>query len=140
MLNNETEKLKRALSNYQQARRDEIERERLAESARKVQRELRMYETKRFLAEKVTPFAVYVGFFAGWIYLFYLAVCFTTSLGIDRSTVIFFIDFVVRFIGSVGIVSIPFSVLKLSPENNFVVALTAILGVILAVMSYAYIP
>ena len=145
-MNIEKGKLKNALSEYQQAKRDEaerIERVRQEEQRRiemiRAEREFRMYEIKRFLTEKVRPFAVYVGFFAGWIYLFYLAVCFTTSLGID-STVIFLIDFVVRFIGSVGIVSIPFLVLKLSPENNFVALLIAVLALALAVMSYAYIP
>lgn len=156
-MSTELDKLRGAQRNYQQAKQEEAERVRRTERERQARiereqqekqrqieiaranRENLMNEMKRFLTGKVMPFAVSVGIVAGWIYLVYLAVCFTTSLGID-STVIFLIDFVVRFIGSVGIVSIPFLVLKLSPENNFVALLISILGLILGIMSYAYIP
>ncbi len=155
-MSTELDKLRGAQRNYQQAKQEEAERVRRTERERQARiereqqekqrqieiaranRENLMNEMKRFLTGKVMPFAVSVGIVAGWIYLVYLAVCFTTSLGID-SPWVFLIDFMVRYIGSLSIVAIPFLIFKLS-DNNFVTLLIAVLALVLAVMSYAYIP
>lgn len=64
-MNNEKEKLKRALSDYQQARRDEIERARRSELERQAQME-RWFDR---LAVFGCTIGVIAGIYFGWVYI-----------------------------------------------------------------------